>query len=955
MRWIILHIILLCVFSEAMRRKRPVRCPMERNSCAQRCLFFPAKRNIRCTCFDGYRRSPTDRKDCVDVNECSSRNGGCQHACTNIPGSYHCSCRPGFVLAADGRHCIRPVPSTVCPKSIQCEHFCNVTSAGPTCSCRHGYHLHSNGRDCIRLCTNGNGGCHHICRREPQDKRRRLERTFCVCKNNFALQTDGRSCSAVQTCAVDNGGCNINCQDTPIGVQCSCPDGFVLESDRRTCRDIDECQTNNGNCEGGCRNSQGSYLCTCPRGYKLASDKQSCVDVNECSLNDTCWSGCINTPGSYQCTCQKGFQKYAVKRCGDINECAVNNGGCADECTNKAGGFECSCADGFKLHWNKKDCVRRTRCLTQSGDNPDPAYLSCGRLRNDACVLKCNGESSFRAYANPRPNYRYTCGRIPVTLTRPKRKPSKVVTPQNQWQISNFEINDTLPDCIDEARRKYVADIKMTVDHCHLMRAPLTVFSSARSSRDVSMNWIVVTCETIKKRRRKGKGKARAKIKAKITITAELQLSPTRKCNAKCLQKRFKRLGKKTTRSIKKKLRGQLFKLSVLSTQLQIRRKSRNKQKIIPGIRSASGCLLGSVAVPTRNTCSKCDPGTYYDIKNLTCEPCPPETYQDHYGQVDCKPCPLSTEQPNGVSTATMISQCPGLCPAGHFSADGLLPCTPCPRGTYQPENGRMGCFSCGSRMTTIDPGAQSFTSCITRTKCAAGHFYNVQTALCGRCPVGFYQPNIGQDFCFACPGNSTTDYDASVNVEDCKDHRCGGVIGDVQGFIESPNYPGNYPIDAHCVWTIQPPKNRNLLIVIPEIFFPGIDCGDQLIIKKKRGSSARPIYELCQTLANPLALTYSSKKFWIEFHSNSETTAKGFQIPYVTYDENYDAIIQDIVRDPKLSSPYQDILRDQKSRQTLLEILANPQLYQPGINENFPKSFVDFLKKKILKFFNTS
>ena len=41
----------------------------------------------------------------VDVDECSTSNGGCVHNCTNIVGSYFCSCYHGYVLGSDGHTC----------------------------------------------------------------------------------------------------------------------------------------------------------------------------------------------------------------------------------------------------------------------------------------------------------------------------------------------------------------------------------------------------------------------------------------------------------------------------------------------------------------------------------------------------------------------------------------------------------------------------------------------------------------------------------------------------------------------------------------------------------------------------------------------------------------------------------------------------------------------------------
>ena len=41
---------------------------------------------------------------CIDVNECSDSNGGCQHNCTNTIGSYYCSCVAGYSLDDDNNH-----------------------------------------------------------------------------------------------------------------------------------------------------------------------------------------------------------------------------------------------------------------------------------------------------------------------------------------------------------------------------------------------------------------------------------------------------------------------------------------------------------------------------------------------------------------------------------------------------------------------------------------------------------------------------------------------------------------------------------------------------------------------------------------------------------------------------------------------------------------------------------
>lgn len=72
-------------------------------------------------------------------------------------------------------------------------------------------------------------------------------------------------------------------------------------------------------------------------------------------------------------------------------------------------------------------------------------------------------------------------------------------------------------------------------------------------------------------------------------------------------------------------------------------------------------------------------------------------------------------------------------------------------------------------------------------------------------------------------------------------DQHCGGELGDYTGYIESPNYPGDYPANAECVWHISPPPKRRILIVVPEIFLPIEDgCGDVLVMRKS--GTCRPV-----------------------------------------------------------------------------------------------------------------
>uniref|UniRef100_A0A670Y7V4 Fibulin 7 n=1 Tax=Pseudonaja textilis TaxID=8673 RepID=A0A670Y7V4_PSETE len=64
-----------------------------------------------CSCEAGFHMSgTTENSVCQDVNECEiyKLEGVprlCMHACINTPGSYHCSCPPGYKLFNDGKNC----------------------------------------------------------------------------------------------------------------------------------------------------------------------------------------------------------------------------------------------------------------------------------------------------------------------------------------------------------------------------------------------------------------------------------------------------------------------------------------------------------------------------------------------------------------------------------------------------------------------------------------------------------------------------------------------------------------------------------------------------------------------------------------------------------------------------------------------------------------------------------
>nr|XP_016775834.2 signal peptide, CUB and EGF-like domain-containing protein 2 isoform X3 [Pan troglodytes] len=882
-------------------------CGNELNGgCVHDCLNIPG--NYRCTCFDGFMLAH-DGHNCLDVDECLENNGGCQHTCVNVMGSYECCCKEGFFLSDNQHTCIhRSEEGLSCMnKDHGCSHICKEAPRGSVaCECRPGFELAKNQRDCILTCNHGNGGCQHSCDDTADGPE-------CSCHPQYKMHTDGRSCLEredtvlevtesnttsvvdgdkrvkrrllMETCAVNNGGCDRTCKDTSTGVHCSCPVGFTLQLDGKTCKDIDECQTRNGGCDHFCKNTVGSFDCSCKKGFKLLTDEKSCQDVDECSLDRTCDHSCINHPGTFACACNRGYTLYGFTHCGDTNECSINNGGCQQVCVNTVGSYECQCHPGYKLHWNKKDCVE-VKGLLPTSVSPRVS-LHCGKSGGgDRCFLRCH--SGIHLSSGLQGAYSVTCG-----SSSPLR---------NKQQKSN----DSAFGDVTTIRTSVT--FKLNEGKCSLKNAEL--------------------------------------------FPEGLRPALPASCDLSCIVKRTEKRLRKAIRTLRKAVHREQFHLQLSGMNLDVAKKPPRTSE-----RQAESCGVGQGHA--ENQCVSCRAGTYYDGAQERCILCPNGTFQNEEGQITCEPCPRPGNS-GALKTpeAWNMSECGGLCQPGEYSADGFAPCQLCALGTFQPEAGRTSCFPCGGGLATKHQGATSFQDCETRVQCSPGHFYNTTTHRCIRCPVGTYQPEFGKNNCVSCPGNTTTDFDGSTNITQCKNRRCGGELGDFTGYIESPNYPGNYPANTECTWTINPPPKRRILIVVPEIFLPiEDDCGDYLVMRKTSSSNSVTTYETCQTYERPIAFTSRSKKLWIQFKSNEGNSARGFQVPYVTYDEDYQELIEDIVRDGRLyaSENHQEILKDKKLIKALFDVLAHPQNYfkytAQESREMFPRSFIRLLRSKVSRF----
>jgi hypothetical protein len=146
----------------------------------------------------------TMKRECKDKKECDTDNGGCQHLCRELSGSYQCDCYPGYTLDSDNHNCSDK-----------------------------------------KECDTDNGGCQHLCRE--------LSGSYqCDCYPGYTLDSDNHNCSDKKECDTDNGGCQHLCRELSGSYQCDCYPGYTLDSDNHNCSELRfiPLEMNSSNIEG---------------------------------------------------------------------------------------------------------------------------------------------------------------------------------------------------------------------------------------------------------------------------------------------------------------------------------------------------------------------------------------------------------------------------------------------------------------------------------------------------------------------------------------------------------------------------------------------------------------------------------------------------------------------------------------------------------------------------------
>ncbi|CAM4606456.1 unnamed protein product [Lepidochelys kempii] len=197
----------------------------------------------------------------ADIDECSRDPSPCgpSSVCTNTPGSYACTCPPGYLPPS------QPGIPFSCTDVDECAR--NPAICGPNASC---------------LNTPGI----YTCQCSPGHRRS----TPGPWVPGTTLCTDVDECLDLASCPA-----SATCTNTPGSHFCTCNTGFASSSGEQRftqpaaqCNDIDECSQDPSPCgpSSVCTNTPGSYTCMCPPGYLPPSQPGVPFSCTEVASND---------------------------------------------------------------------------------------------------------------------------------------------------------------------------------------------------------------------------------------------------------------------------------------------------------------------------------------------------------------------------------------------------------------------------------------------------------------------------------------------------------------------------------------------------------------------------------------------------------------------------------------------------------------------------------------------
>lgn len=232
-----------------------------------------------CICYDGWTTdSSSSNPACsVDVNECDDSPCFAGVTCTNVAGAYYCgNCPSGYTgngkQCSDVNECLTNNGGCSLSPLVTCINSLGSRSCGV---CPAGYV--GDGVTCtyIGICNMDNGGCSSLA----------------TCVENSGVP-DGRTCTCPDGytgdgvgsngCVPSSTSCSTNpcvygrCEPDGGSYSCICTPGFTGS---RCETNINECASNPCANGGSCVDGYNSYICNCVSGYsgvRCEESSQSC-------------------------------------------------------------------------------------------------------------------------------------------------------------------------------------------------------------------------------------------------------------------------------------------------------------------------------------------------------------------------------------------------------------------------------------------------------------------------------------------------------------------------------------------------------------------------------------------------------------------------------------------------------------------------------------------------------
>lgn len=110
----------------------------------------------------------------------------------------------------------------------------------------------------------------------------------------------------------------------------------------------------------------------------------------------------------------------------------------------------------------------------------------------------------------------------------------------------------------------------------------------------------------------------------------------------------------------------------------------------------------------------------------------------------------------------------------------------------------------------------------------------------------------------------------------------CGGVLTASSGTIVSPNFPGKYPNNVECIWTIQMPVGARITLNWQNIDIEAQDtCNYDYVQLRNGNSSTSPLVGKYCGKAPPATFTSTGNSLYIKFVSDTSSTGNGFRLSY--------------------------------------------------------------------------